>query len=208
MHVEPVSPYPPAVSRSLDEWLSERLSRGTPPEFATRLRVIAAQQAARVAACAAFAGLGISLALAGIVLAAYGAPLAGPVVMIAAGAALAVGCLLPVRRFQARIPREGATTTTRGPGSARGGMFAAGAVLVLFTALSSPAWLRDPNLLWVNAGMAALLISALVVPAAVLGRGRESLRRRAQSRGPLRDALEQERLGFVPSPGTQAFGPL
>lgn len=203
-----MSAYPPASSRDLDGWLSEELAQRTPPEFPTRLRVIAAQQAARVGACAAFAGLGISLAGAGVVLAAYGAALAGPFAMIVVGAVVAAGCLLLARRFASRIPPMGATTNSRGPGSARNGLFAAGGILLLFTAVSSPAWLKDPSLLWVNAGMAALLISAMVVPAAIIGRGRESFRRRARRDGPLRAALEQERQTFVPSAGASAFGPL
>lgn len=207
MHVEPVSPYPPATSRTLDGWLSVELAALHPADASTRLREIADGQAARAGAWAAGVAVGASTLLMSALLWVFthGNVLAPAL----CGALLAIVCAVFLRRSGHRLPRR--SVSVRGPGSLRSGIIAA---LVLYACVTVPGILIALTtggglpLLLANIGLLLLLISAFVVPAAVLGRGRDSLRRRARTDQELRAALEEDRMRWVPTPGVPLYGPL
>lgn len=211
MRVEPASLHPPASSRTLAEWLDLELARMHGDQSRTRLREIADARAARRGMWAAFLALGASSAVLGTVMLAIGAGprdtlpwvIGGLVVIAVAGAFL--------QRERRRIPRVGETYSTRGAGSFVGGLLAALGLFAAVNVFFIPAMLSSADpvpLLVIDLGLACLLTSGFVVPAAILGRGRVALRRQAQRDPRLAAALEHERTTWVPRAAVPMFGPL
>ncbi|GAT74813.1 hypothetical protein [Microbacterium hydrocarbonoxydans] len=209
--VEPVTGLPSASGRTLEQWLDAEYAAQTPPEAPTRLREIARDRAARRGLWAAFLGIGISA-----VMAAFGLySLNGNSRTLAwalGGTLLAAVSVVMMRRAGSRVPPSGRTTTTRGPGSLPAALGLAGAVLLALNLLLLPSilmgWGGIRTVILVDTGMVLLLASVLVVPAAVMGDARVSLRRAAMADEKLAAALERERETWTPTPGVPMFGPL
>ena len=200
----------------LDYWTSPELARVSPPNAPSRLRQLADAQAARAAAWSSAAAAGPVLLLAGgFVSALSGKPawilLLGPV-----GVALAVLGVAGWQRSRRRLPDTRTGMITRGPGSARGGiMMVAVLALVLgaILAVAAPGIAaRGGNTLAAVAGayglLVALLVACILVPAVVLGRGRESFRRRLGTDPRLRAAVEADLAVWHDPRGSAGFGPL
>lgn len=213
----PVSVYPPATSRSLDDWLAPASSL-TPADGRTRLREIAHARAADITLAACTIGGGIIALMGGVI---WGL-LAWTVVPVIAGgvigSGLSVGGAVLLKRARSRRPdnryrRMGAWGT---PDTPVGGIILAG---VIYGAVAIPVLLSWPELVASGAerviGMlgfllvfALLLVVAMVIPGIILGRARTSLRRVAATDPVYRAMLEQERSSWVPQHGDQMFGPL
>ncbi|KJL33086.1 hypothetical protein [Microbacterium azadirachtae] len=211
VHAEPVSAYPPASSRTLEQWLDPGLGAPHGPELRTRLREIADARAALAAMWAAFLSLGISAVLFGGVLFAVTGRAASTVPWMAVGAVFAVVSALFLNRVRRWVPRPGTSLSVRGPGNLRSGLWAAGGILFLLNVLMVIGSLTTGRVLvmvLVDLGMVLLLVSALVVPSAILGRSRPILRRQAHEDPRLAATLERERLSWTPDGRTPMFGPL
>ncbi|MFB7844653.1 hypothetical protein [Microbacterium sp. NPDC056052] len=211
VHVEPVSAYPPPSSRTLEQWLDPGLGTTHQPELRTRLREIADARAALAAMWAAFLSLGVSAILfAGVLLAVTGRA-ASTVPWIAVGVVLAAVSALFLSRVRRWVPRPRTSLSVRGPGNLRGGLWAAGGILFLlnvFLVIGALTTGRVLVMVLVDLGMVLLLTSAFVVPSAILGRSRLTLRRQTQKDPRLAATLERERLSWRPDGRTAMFGPL
>ncbi|MGN7862122.1 hypothetical protein ACTJI8_16175 [Microbacterium sp. 22303] len=211
VHVEPVSAYPPASSRTLAQWLDPELGKQYAPEFSTRLREIADARAAAAGMWAALLSVGISAVLfAGVMVAVTGRTLSNMPWMIVGLVLAAVGgwFLQRVRRW---VPKPGTSLSVRGPGSLRSGLWAAGGILCVFTVFLAIGALTSGRALvpvLVELGMVLLLVSVFVVPPSIVGRSRQILRRQTQRNPRLAATLERERLSWAPTRRTEMFGPL
>lgn len=144
---------------------------------------------------------------------------AGPAPLIIFGvvaALLIVIGLLTIRRARSRLPNERRARVIRGAGTARGGWFAAGGLwvvlaLIMLPTLPALAESQDGRfigMIGILVCLALLLVSCFAVPATVLGRARESLRRVAATDAAYRALLEQDRVTWRPQLGDQMYGPL
>ncbi|HCS60584.1 MAG TPA: hypothetical protein DIW46_04175 [Microbacterium sp.] len=173
-------------------------------------------RAADISVGAAVVAVGITAAIAGLFWGAAAVTFLPLVIFVVVGALLGLLGLLLIRRARTRFPKETRTRTIRGAGDARNGWFAAGGIWLVFAViiLSTLPSLADRGdgiaigLIGIIVCMALLLISAFVVPATVLGRARESLRRVAATDAHYRALLEQDRLTWHPRYGDQMYGPL
>ena len=114
-------------------------------------------------------------------------------------------------RVRGWIPKPGTSYTTRGAGSLGGGLIAAASIFGALNVFLIPGIVSsvDPvPLLVLDAGFALLLVSVFVIPAAVIGRGRQTLRREAARDQRLVAALERDRVTWVPLVAVPMFGPL
>lgn len=211
VHVEPVSAYPPASSRTLAQWLDPELGKQYAPEFSTRLREIADARAAAAGMWAALLSVGISAVLfAGVMVPVTGRTLSTMPWMIVGLVLAAVGGWF-LQRVQRWVPRPGTSLSVRGPGSLRSGLWAAGGILCVFTVFLAIGALTSGRVLvpvLVELGMVLLLVSVFVVPPSIVGRSRQILRRQTQRNPRLAATLERERLSWAPTERTEMFGPL
>ncbi|WP_102193103.1 hypothetical protein [Microbacterium aurantiacum] len=208
--IETVSPYPSATSRDLDGWLSEDLAALHPAEAPTRLRALADTQAARIGAWAAGVSVGLSTGVVGLALLLVTGRISS-VPLIGGGFLFAGLCMIFLLRVGHRLPDTGRLRSVRGPARLRDGVIAALVIYLPVTALMVVATFRTGGvfgLIIVNVAYLLLLVSAFVVPSAVLGRGREAFRRRARTDVLLRARLEEDRLSWKPERGTPMYGPL
>ena len=208
--VEPVSPYPPATSRDLDGWLSEDLSALHPAETPTRLRALADTQAARIGAWAGGVSIGLSAAIVGLVLLVATGRISSAAI-VGGGVLFAGLCTFFLFRGRRRLPDTRRLRSVRGPARLGAGISAALVIYLPVTALMVIAMVstgRFFGLIVANVAILLFLISAFVVPAAVLGRGRESFRRRVRTNVVLRARLDQDRLTWKPDHATPMYGPL
>ncbi|WP_309104856.1 hypothetical protein [Microbacterium sp.] len=208
--IEPDSSSPSATGRTLEQWLDPSSPAKAPPELGTRLREIADARALRAGMWAAFLSIGLSAVfLTFVVFALTGIPRILPAAIV--GALVALIALLALRRERFRIPRSGVILSARGPGIARAGLVAAAGIFLVVNAVLVSMVLLSGNfrsVLVIDVPLLLLLVSVLVVPSAVIGRARISLRRAASRHPRLTAALEQERLGWSPTAATGRFGPL
>lgn len=211
MRVEPVSAYPPATSRTLAEWLDADLAAMHGSEWRSRLREIADARAMRRGMWASFLALGSSSVVLGALLLAVGAPPSAYVPTMIVGGVIAVASGLFLARVRGWLPRPGTSYTTRGAGSLGGGLIAAASLFGAINVFLIPGIVAsvDPvPLLVLDAGLALVLVSGFVVPAAIIGRGRYTLRREAARDQRLAAALESDRLTWAPQVAVPMFGPL
>lgn len=201
---------------SLDYWSSPDLSRISPQTAPSRLRQLADAQAAWSGAWSSAIASGPVLLLAGCLISFLSGNPAWVAVLGAAGVALTFLGLSGWKKVRGRLPDTRAGLITRGPGSARGGVVMV-AVLALVTgailAAASPGIAaRGGATLASVVGayllLVALLVACILVPAVVLGRGRESFRRRIRTDARLRAAVEADLANWQDPHGTAGFGPL
>jgi len=212
-----VHPAPlPQPSHPLDHWLDPELARVSPPNAPSRLRQLADTQGTLAAAWSSAIGMGPVLILAGAFI---------TVMTGAAAAVLALGLLGVVllglglvfgRRVRSTLPDTSRTLISRGPGSARGGLLMAGFLaLVLGGILVAMAPGIASRGATTAAGLAGayvlfvlLLVAGIVVPSTVMGRARESFRKRATADPELRSLLEQDLITWRDPVGNTSYGPL
>lgn len=141
---------------------------------------------------------------------------AGVQVLGVVGAALPVLGLLSWKRVRATLPNTDRLLISHGPGSARGGiLMVAGLAIVLGGILASAL----PGI--ASRGAATLvavigayllivifLMACILVPSVVMGRARESFRRRVQADPVLRAAVENDLAMWRDPYGNAAYGPL
>ncbi|MCP2047581.1 hypothetical protein [Paenarthrobacter histidinolovorans] len=202
--------------RSLDHWLSPELSAISPANARSRLREIAGARSAYMGAWAAGIGIGGILVLLGVVLAVRLGTFATIAALSLPGAAVAVFCGVFYVRVRDRLPRTSRALVNRGPGSMRGAFSFVGFILVVFIALlaftAKPSTWQDPGALLTLATilvfMVALLVVGIIVPATIMGRSRESLRRKAANDPRFRALLEQDLATWRDPIGDAGYGPL
>ena len=202
--------------RPLDYWLSPELSAITPANARSRLREIAGARGAYMGAWAAGTGIGAVLVLLGVVLAVRLGTFATIAALSLPGAAVAVFCGVFYVRVRDRLPRTSRALVNRGPGSMRGAISFVGFILVVFIALlaltAKPSTWQDPGALLTLATilvfMVALLVVGIIVPATIMGRSRESLRRKAANDPRFRALLEQDLATWRDPIGDAGYGPL
>jgi hypothetical protein len=198
----------------LEYWLSQDLVKDSPPEAPSRLRQLADAQGTLAAAWSSAISGGPVLALAG----GYGSALSGnPAVVIVLGligvALTAVGVLF-WKRVHTRLPDTSKSLVTRGPGSARSGI----TTMAVFAGLTGAGLAADfpaaaergTTIALIGAYLliVALLAACILAPSAVMGRARQSFRRRVQTDPHLRAAVEQDLATWRDSSGTAGYGPL
>lgn len=211
MRIEPVSAFPPATSRTLAEWMDADLAALHGAESRSRLREVADARAMRRGMWASFLALGSSSVVLGLVLLVVGVPPSAYVPTMIAGGFVAVISGSFLARVRGWVPKPGTSYTTRGAGSLGGGLLAAASIFGAINVFLIPGIVSsaDPGpLLVLDAGVALVLVSGFVVPAAIIGRGRQALRREAARDQRLAAALESDRVTWTPQVAVPMFGPL
>jgi|GEM_PF-696707 len=206
----------PQPAHPLEYWLSAELSAVSPPKARSRLRDIAYARGASMGAWAAGTAAGGLLIVLGILLAVRtDAPVLLPSLALP-GAALSVLCAVFYVRTRDRLPRTSRLLISRGPGNLRDALWFVGSVLAalvgLFAFTANPATRQDPSALLllatVLAFVAGLLVAAVIVPATIMGRSRESLRRKAADDPRFRALLELDLATWRDPFGNAGYGPL
>jgi hypothetical protein len=200
----------------LDYWLSLELSAITPAGARSRLREIAGARGAYMGAWAAGIGLGAILVLLGALLAVRLGTFVPIPTLVLPGAAIAVLCRVFYSRVRDRLPRTSRALVNRGPGSLRGALSFVGFILVVFIGLfafmAKPSTWQDAELLMTLATVLVfvicLLVAAIIIPATILGRSRESLRSKAANDPRFRALLEQDLAAWRDPYGGAGYGPL
>lgn len=209
--IEPVSAYPPASSRTLAEWMDPALAVLHGAESRSRLREIADARAMRRGMWASFLALGSSSVVIGLVLLAVGVSSSASMPTMIVGGIIAVAAGLFLAGVRGWVPKPGTSYATRGAGSLGGGLIAAASIFGAINVFLIPAIIFsvDPMpLLVLDGGLALMLISVFVIPAAIIGRGRHTLRREAERDQRLAAALERDRVSWAPQIAVPMFGPL
>lgn len=209
--IEPVSAYPPASSRTLAEWMDPALAVLHGAESRSRLREIADARAMRRGMWASFLALGSSSVVIGLVLLAVGVSSSASMPTMIVGGIIAVAAGLFLAGVRGWVPKPGTSYATRGAGSLGGGLIAAASIFGAINVFLIPAIIFsvDPMpLLVLDGGLALMLISVFVIPAAIIGRGRHTLRREAERDQRLAAALERDRVSWTPQIAVPMFGPL
>jgi hypothetical protein len=200
----------------LDYWLSPELSRISPPGAPSRLRQLADAQGTLAAAWSSAIGAGPVLILAGGFISAMSVNPAWVLVLGLLGAGLAVLGVFSWRRTRATLPNTNRLLISRGPGSARSGIMMVSvlaAILggIMATALPGTAARGTSTLVTLLGAyflLVMLLVVCILVPSVVMGRARQSFRRRAQSDPVLRAAVEDDLATWRDPYGSAAYGPL
>ncbi|RLQ85862.1 hypothetical protein D9V28_03120 [Mycetocola zhadangensis] len=198
----------------MDSWLASS-STSTPVGMPSRLQQIADARAADISVGAVAVSGGIVTMLLGAYWSVAGLVVLPVIILGIVGAGLvALGNVL-LRRARSRLPNEQRLRSTRGPRTARGGVVTAASLWGVMAVVTGGAWFEAPprdGLIVVAIGFylffALLLVVGFVVPATILGRARESLRRAAAEDAAYRALLEHDRLTWSPRYGDQMFGPL
>ena len=200
----------------LDYWISPELARISPPNAPSRLRQLADAQGALAAAWSSAIGSGPVLVLGGGFVSVMSGNPAGVLVLGLMGAALFVLGIFGWKRVRAKLPNTDRLLISRGPGTARGGLVMVSglaAVLGGILATASPGTAsRGTTALIVVIGayflVVILLVACIFVPSVVLGRARQSFRRRVQANPALRTAVEDDLATWRDPYGTATYGPL
>lgn len=202
------------VSGPLDYWLSPELARISPQTAPSRLRELADTQGTLAAGWSSAIAGGPVLAVAGAFFSAMSGNPARVLVLGPLGAALLVLGLTSWKRVRGRLPNTDKLLITRGPGNARGGItmvaVLAGLVGAAMAAAAPTAAERGTSVSLIGAYLliVALLVACIAVPSAVMGRARQSFRRRVQENGVLRQAVEEDLATWRDPYGNAGYGPL
>lgn len=201
---------------SLDYWLSPELARISPPNAPSRLRELADAQGALAGAWSSAVGGGIVFVMAGAVISALtGTPVAILVLGILGAALIALGAR-SWKRVRSALPRTERHLVTRGPGSARGGVTMVSVLAVILgggfaTTLPNAAAQGPATVAAIISGYVLtvlLLVACIVVPSVVMGRARQSFRRRMGTDSRLRAAVENDLARWRDPYGNAGYGPL
>lgn len=210
-------PFPADEStHPLDYWLSPELARISPPSAPSRLRQLADAQGALAAAWSSAIGCGPVLILAGGFVSVTSGNPAGAQVLGMMGAALAVLGVVSWKRVRATLPNTDRLLISRGPGSARGGIMMVSLLAtilagILATALPETASREAATVVgMIGAYLLTVLflVACILVPSVVMGRARQSFRRRVQADPVLRTAVEADLATWRDPYGNAGYGPL
>ncbi|MBP1137625.1 hypothetical protein JOE31_003857 [Arthrobacter sp. PvP023] len=198
----------------LDSWLSPDLARVSPPNAPSRLRQLADAQGTLAAAWSSAISGGPVLVFTGGFVSVLTGNTVWVLVLGLIGAALTVAGLLAWKRVRATVPSTDTALITRGPGSARGGITMV-AVLAGLTGAGMAATLPSAEergtvvaLVGAYLLLVALLTACILVPSAVMGRARQSFRRRLHTDPHLRRAVEGDLATWRDPNGNAGYGPL
>ena len=204
-----------AQGRPLEYWLSADLAKVSPPQAPSRLRQLADAQGALAAAWSGAIGGGPLMLLIGAVV----STLTGnPTWVLSLGLpGIALGLLgwRGWKKVRSRLPDTNKLLINRGPGSAKGGVWAtlgmAGLLAAGFALAVPSAFERGSlaTLLGVYFMMVLLLMVGILIPSVVMGRARGSFRERLLVDPALRQAVEADMATWRdPHGGSAAYGPL
>ncbi len=198
----------------LDYWLSPELARVSPPNAPSRLRQLADAQGTLAAAWSSAVSGGPVLTVAGAFISAMSGSLAWMLVLGLVGAVLTILGVLGWKRVRGGLPNTNQSLITRGPGNARGGITMVAVLAGLMGAAMATtlpaAAERGTTLALIGAYLliVALLVACILVPSTVMGRGRQSFRRRVQANPELRRAVEDDLATWRDPYGNGTYGPL
>jgi hypothetical protein len=141
---------------------------------------------------------------------------AGVLVLGLMGAALVILGVFSWKRARAALPNTDRLLISRGPGSARGGIVMVSVLAIILggilaTALPGLASRGTSTLVAVIGAyllIVILLVACIVIPSVVLGRARQSFRRRVQANAVLRAAVEDDLATWRDPYGNATYGPL
>lgn len=209
------SPFSPP-ERPLEYWLSSELARVSPENARSRLREIAGARGAYMGAWAAGIGTGAELVLLGVFLGLLLGSLAPTLALGLPGVALVVLCSVFYVRVRDRLPNTSRAIIHQGPGGLRQALSFLGFIMITFIVVfaftAKPTTWQDPSRLLTLAVVVAfvigLIVAAVVVPATIMGRARESLRRKTQRDARFRALLEQDLATWHDAAGNASYGPL
>ena len=211
------TPFPAGQpAHPLDYWTSSDLARVSPPNAPSRLRQLADAQGTLAAAWSSAIGSGPLLLLTGGFVSAMSGNPAWVMILGLLGVALTVLGLVSWKRVRGALPNASRLLIARGPGSARGGimMVAVLAIIlggILATAIPGIASRGTATLVAVSGAyvlLVALLTAFILIPSVVLGRARQSFRRRIQTDPVLRAAVEGDLALWRDPHGNAGYGPL
>ncbi|MFB7918870.1 hypothetical protein [Streptomyces sp. NPDC056061] len=196
--------------------MSSDLSRISPENAPSRLREIAGARGAYMGAWAAGIGVGAELILLGVFLGLWLDALAPVLALGIPGAALVVLCRVFYARVRDRLPSTSRPMSRRGPGGPRPALSFLGFILFVFIAVfaltAEPGTWQDSSRLFTLAVVLVfvigLIVAAIVVPATIMGRARESLRRKAEGDARFRALLEEDLATWHDPVGSATYGPL
>lgn len=129
---------------------------------------------------------------------------------------LAIVSAAGLHRASTTLPRTGTRRISRSPGSLRGGLsfsgFVVGTLVAVIVLFSKPRVWEDRSsliaLLMTVVPVAALLVATIVIPSAVLGRSRESLRRKIATDARFREWVERDFAEWRAAGGAgEGYGP-
>lgn len=202
------------MPKPLDYWLSSELARVSPQEAPSRLRQLADTQGTLAAGWSSAISGGPVMALAGGLISALSGNPVWVIVLGLIGVALAAVGVLSWKRVRTRLPNTDKPLTTRGPGNARGGITTMAVLAALIgagLATAFPAAVERGTsgaLIGAYLLIVALLCACILVPSIVLGRSRQSFRRRLDVDLNLRKAVETDLATWRDPYGTAGYGPL
>jgi hypothetical protein len=202
------------LSHQMHHWLSPELARISPPNAPSRLRQLADAQRTLAAAWSSAISGGPVLALTGGFVSVMTGNPVWVLVLGMIGAPLIVVGLRSWKRVRGRLPSTGKALITRGPGSARGGItmvaFLAGLTGEgMATTLPSAAERGTAvGLIGAYFLVVALLVACILIPSTVMGRARQSFRRRLHTDPGLRKAVEDDLVTWRGRYGKADYGPL
>lgn len=132
------------------------------------------------------------------------------------GAALTVLGAVSWKRVRGTLPDTRGTLITRGPGSARGGVMMVSTLAIILGGILASALpgisARGMTTLTAVIGayvlLVALMAACILIPSAVMGRARQSFRRRVQTDPTLRAATEADLANWHDATGNASYGPL
>ena len=211
------TPFPaPQPVHPLDYWLSPELARLSPPNAPSRLRQLADAQGTLAAAWSSAIGGGPVLVLGGGFISVMSGSSVGVLVLGLMGAALVMLGVFFWKRVRATLPNTDRLLISRGPGSARGGIVMVSVLAtilgaILATALPGIASRGTSTLAAVIGAyllIVILLVACIAVPSVVMGRARQSFRRRVQASPVLRTAVEDDLATWRDPYGNAGYGPL
>lgn len=200
----------------LDYWLSPDLAEISPVAAPSRLRQLADTQGARAAAWSSAIGGGPVMIAAGTFATAMSGNPAWVITLGPLGAALTILGAASWKRVRGALPGTRGTLITRGPGSARGGviMVSTLAIIVggiLASSLPGISARGVPTMTAVIGAyilLVALMAACILIPSVVMGRARQSFRRRVQTDPALRAATEADLAKWHDATGNASYGPL
>lgn len=203
-------------AHGLDYWLSPELAGVSPATAPSRLRQLADAQGTLAAAWSSAIGSGPVCALAGGIASLMLKDPVWVLVLGPVGAALVVLGLVFWKRVRATLPDAGRLLISRGPGSARGGIMMVsvlsailgGALAVGLPATAARGTATLTGMISAYLLLVALLVACIVVPSVVMGRARQSFRRRLQANADLRKAVEVDLASWRDPYGNVSYGPL
>jgi len=200
----------------LDYWLSPELARVSPQSAPSRLRQLTDGQGIVAAGWSSAISCGPVLLLSGGFISVMTGSQTWALVLGLLAAALGILGVFAWKRARATLPNTDRLLVSRGPGSARGGIVTVtvlATILGAILAASLPGITsRGTTTLVAVIGAFLLLVLFLVtcflVPSVVMGRARQSFRRRVQTDPLLRAAVEGDLATWRDPYGNATYGPL